>query len=305
MALLIPGSGIVCYLVPANPLTLPPLYKKAIVFMVWSTLSFSVMTGLVKYLVHFPTFELVFFRSLGTLLITTALLKKQGVSLWGTHRRLLVFRGLSGAISMVLFFGALHFISIGSAVTLRYTAPLLTAIFAVVVYKEKMRALQWLFILISFTGVVLVKGFDPSVSYWGFSMIMLCAIFSASVYLIIGKIGTLEHPLVIVNYFMLTATLVGLLGSFFSWQTPVGIEWVLLAALGIFGFFGQYFMTKAFQIYPSQWVAPFKYVEVFFTLSLGLFVFSETYTLLSFLGTFLIIFGLVLHVIYKQEKCEA
>jgi drug/metabolite transporter (DMT)-like permease len=61
-------------------------------------------------------------------------------------------------------------------------------------------------------------------------------------------------------------------------------------------------MTKAFQIYPSHWVAPFKYVEVFFTLSLGLFVFSETYTLLSFLGTFLIIFGLVLHVVYKQKK---
>jgi len=276
-------------------------YKKAIIFMIWSTLSFSVMTGLVKYLVHFPTFELVFFRSLGTLLITTTMLRSKRVSLWGNNRFLLISRGLAGAISMVLFFSALHFISIGSAVTLRYTAPIFTAIFAVFVLKEKMRLVQWFFILISFSGVILVKGFDPTLSYFGFFMIMLCSLFSAMVYLIIGKIGTSEHPLVIVNYFMLIATLIGFAGSFIEWKYPNGFELLLLAALGIFGFFGQYFMTKAFQIYPSHWVAPFKYVEVFFTLSLGLFVFNEPYSLLSFLGIFLIIFGLVLNVIYKAN----
>lgn len=259
------------------------------------------MTGLVKYLVHFPTFELVFFRSLGTLLITTTMLRSKRVNLWGNNRFLLISRGLAGAISMVLFFSALHFISIGSAVTLRYTAPIFTAIFAVFVLKEKMRLVQWFFILISFSGVILVKGFDPTLSYFGFFMIMLCSLFSAMVYLIIGKIGTSEHPLVIVNYFMLIATLIGFAGSFIEWKYPNVFELLLLAALGIFGFFGQYFMTKAFQIYPSHWVAPFKYVEVFFTLSLGLFVFNEPYSLLSFLGIFLIIFGLVLNVIYKAN----
>ncbi len=60
-------------------------------------------------------------------------------------------------------------------------------------------------------------------------------------------------------------------------------------------------MTKAFQIYNAHLVAPFKYVEVFFTLSFGLFIFGETYTFLSLLGTFCIITGLVLNVIYKYR----
>lgn len=274
-------------------------YTRAILFMIWSVLSFTIMNLLLKYLVHYPTFELVFFRSLGTLVFTTLILSLQKVSLWGTHRYLLVARGLSGVTSMTLFFASLNYISLGSAVALRYVAPIFTAVIAVLFLKERMNFLQWLFLLLSFLGVLLVKGFDPSIGYFGFSLIMLCALFSAMVYIVINKIGTREHPLVVVHYFMLIATLVGLVGMLFDWVTPKTEDIIWLLSLGVFGFFGQYFMTRAFQIYNAHLVAPFKYVEVFFTLSFGLFIFGETYTLLSLVGTFCIIAGLVLNVIYK------
>ena len=45
-------------------------------------------------------------------------------------------RGLSGATSMVLFFASLNYISLGSAVSLRYVAPIFTAVIAVL-FKEK------------------------------------------------------------------------------------------------------------------------------------------------------------------------
>jgi drug/metabolite transporter (DMT)-like permease len=49
-------------------------------------------------------------------------------------------------------------------------------------------------------------------------------------------------------------------------------------------------------------VAPFKYVEVVFTLSLGVFYFEEVYTFWSLFGTALVIVSLTLNVIYKSKK---
>ena len=71
--------------------------------------------------------------------------------------------------------------------------------------------------------------------------------------------------------------------------------------LGVFGYFGQVFMTKAFQTASTNQVAPLKYIEVIFTVLFGLFIFKEIYTLWSIVGILLIIGGLILNVIYKAK----
>ena len=96
-----------------------------------STLLFTVMNTMVKYLVDFGTFQLVFFRSLGSLFFTFSFLIHQKIPLWGNQKRLLVFRGIAGVTSMILFFFSLRYMSVGAAVTLRYTSPLFVALLAV------------------------------------------------------------------------------------------------------------------------------------------------------------------------------
>jgi len=269
--------------------------------MLLSTLSFAFMNALVKYLIDYSTFQLVFFRSLGSLGITFAILKSQKISVWGNQKRLLLYRGLAGVTSMVLFFWGVHYISIGSAVTLRYVSPIFAGILAVLFLSEVIKPLQWLFFLMAFAGVFLIKSYDPSGSSFGVFLVLLAAFFSAVVYILISKIGKGDHPVVVVHYFMLIATLVGGVGCLFSWKTPNYKDLLLLSSLGLFGFFGQLFMTKAFQNAEAHMVAPFKYVEVLFTLVFGVFVLQETYDFYHLLGTFLVVFGLVLNVWYKTK----
>ncbi|MDC3330558.1 DMT family transporter, partial [Flavobacteriaceae bacterium] len=252
-------------------------FGKAIQFMLLSTLSFAFMNALVKYLIDYSTFQLVFFRSLGSLGITFAVLKTQKIPVWGNQKRLLVYRGLVGVTSMILFFWGIHYISIGSAVTLRYVSPIFAGILAVLFLSEVIKPIQWLFFLMAFAGVFLIKSYDPSGSSFGVFLVLLAAFFSAVVYILISKIGKGDHPVVVVHYFMLIATLVGGVGNFFSWKTPNSEDLLLLSSLGLFGFFGQLFMTKAFQNAEAHMVAPFKYVEVLFTLVFGVFVLGETY----------------------------
>ena len=120
---------------------------------------------------------------------------------------------------------------------------------------------------------------------------------------------TLDHeipfvfPVIVVHYFMAISTLVGGIGTLFYWTAPRSLtHWLLFFLLGIFGYYGQLFMTKAFQFGQAYMVAPFKYVEVIFTLSLGVFYFEEVYTFWNLLGTALVIISLSLNVIYKSRK---
>ena len=269
--------------------------------MLISTLSFACMNALVKYLVSFPTLQIVFFRALGSLMITFIYLKKQRINQWGNQKQLLIYRGIVGVTSMILFFWGVHYISVGSAVTLRYIAPLFASLLAVIYLKETIKPLQWLFFISAFLGVYLIKNYDASGSNFGVFLVLLAAFFSAVVYILISKIGNKDHPVVVVHYFMLIATLVGGVGSLFFWRSPSLYELILLSSLGIFGFFGQLYMTKAFQNAEAHMVAPFKYVEVIFTLLFGVFILQENYELLHLVGTFLVIVSLVFNVLYKTR----
>jgi len=260
------------------------------------------MNVLIKYLVLYNTFQLVFFRSITSLIIAFLVLKTKNISIWGNQKTLLIFRSLSGVISMVLFFWGIHYISLGSAVTLRYVAPIFTFLLTVIFLKEKIKSIQWIFIFMAFTGVLLIKGFDSSTSFLGLGLVLLAAFFSSIVFLLISKIGNGDHPLVIVHYFMFFATIVGAIGSICFWIQPNVVDFSLLLSLGIFGYFGQLYMTKAFQTHKAYMVAPFKYVEVLITLSFGCFFINEKYQVLHLIGVFLVILGLVLNTIYKFSK---
>lgn len=269
--------------------------------MLLSTLCFTVMNLLIKYLSNFSAYQLVFFRAIGSLVFTMTYLMYHKIPMLGNQRKLLVLRGLVGVTSMGLFFGSVSYLSIGTAVSLRYTSPIFAAVLAVIFLKEKIFKMQWLYFFMAFVGVVLIKGFGSDINFTGLILVLISAFFSGLVYVLITKIGTGDHPVVIVNYFMWISTILGGILAIFNWQTPQGNEWLFLFSLGVFGYFGQLFMTKAYQLGSANKTVPLKYIEVVFTMLLSILWFGDSYPMLSVLGTLLVIVALVLNVLYKQK----
>ena len=273
--------------------------------MIISTLAFACMNAIVKHLTDIGAFQIVFFRSVSSLFFTFGFLIKNKIPILGNNRKLLVLRGIVGVISMSLFFMSTKYLPIGTAVSLRYMAPIFAAVFAIYFLRERIKPMQWVFFFMAFAGVLILKGFDTELDSYGLLLIIVSAIFSGLVYIVISKIGKGDHPVVVVNYFMVISTIVGLAFSINNWVNPVGIEWLMLIGLGLFGYFGQVYMTKAFQIAATNQVAPLKYLEVIFTLLLGVLLFSEVYTLYSLLAIALIISGLVLNAVYKGKPSKS
>ncbi len=181
---------------------------KALRFMLISTLAFTVMNALVKYLEGFHPYQITFFRAFGSLVLSFGFLLHNRIPILGKKRKLLLARGIIGTISMILFFLALQALPFGSAISLRYTAPIFAAILATFILKERITLLQWCCFGIAFIGVLLLKGFDGRITPLGLTYIITSALFAGLVFNIIRKIGKEEHPIVVVNYFMACAVII-------------------------------------------------------------------------------------------------
>ena len=72
--------------------------------MIFSVIAFAIMNAIVKYLSTFHVYQIVFFRSIGTLAFTIPLIIKYKIPVLGTHKKLLLLRGFLGVISLVFFF---------------------------------------------------------------------------------------------------------------------------------------------------------------------------------------------------------
>lgn len=275
--------------------------QRIVVFMIISALSFTLLNVLVKSLNHFNVYQIVFFRSIGSLLFTFPLLLKSKINILGNKRTLLFTRAVFGFTAMTLFFSSLKYLTTGSAVAIRYIAPIFATIFATFMLKENIKKQQWLYFGIAFSGILILKGFDANVGNIGLLYVTISAVLTGIVFILIRKIGNEDHPLVIVNYFMCISAILGGFLMYQHWVTPKNIEWILLLGLGVFGYYGQYYMTKAFQKSEINKVAPLKYIEAIFTILIGSIWLDEIYTLYSLLGILLILTGLTLNTLLIKK----
>ena len=269
--------------------------------MLLATMLFSLMNVGVKLVPNIPAVEIIFFRSVISLVISAGILKFNGVNLWGNNHFLLVSRGLVGATALILFFITLQNIPLASAATIQYTSPIFTAILGVYIVKEKVKPMQWLFFLTAFVGVLIVQGFDVRVSGFYLGLGLASGLFSGLAYNIIRRLHRSEHPLVIVFYFPLVALPISGIYSAFNWVHPQNMfEWIVLIAIGILTQFAQYFMTKSYQSEELSKVAILKYIGLIFALLYGFVIFEEHFNLLTYFGMTIVLVGVIGNVWYKE-----
>ena len=262
---------------------------------------FAAVNLLVKFLPHLPATELVLFRSLITFAISYSLLKKKKLYPWGNNKPWLLIRGVAGTTALTIFFYTLQKMPLSAAVTVQYLSPFFTAFIAGFLLGEKTKAAQWLFFLVSFAGIVVVKGSSADIPPTLLALGVFSSMFSGLAYNAIRKLKD-EEPLVIVMYFPLVATPVMLVFSLFNWVTPVGIDWLLLLGLGVLTQFAQLYMTKSYQLSEVNTVAPLKYIGVIFALTWDIALFDFIPNAQMFLGIALVIGGVLMNLRFKSVE---
>jgi len=262
--------------------------------------AFTWMNLLAKYLEDFHPLQVVFFRTVGTFVFIFPYMLAKGIPVIGKHVFWLSFRGVLSFASLALYFVAIQRIPLGSAVALRYTAPVFSAVFALIFLKEKVKPWQWFALVISVVGAFLLKGLDMRIDTLSFIIILLSSILVGGVFTLVRYLGSREHFLTIINYFMVFS----MAGSLFfinHWRMPIGHEWYYVSGIGVFGLFGQIFLTQSFQLADTATVAPIKYMELVYALILGYALFGETYGTWPMIGMGVLVFGMLLNIWVKRK----
>jgi drug/metabolite transporter (DMT)-like permease len=273
--------------------------------MLQASFFFAVMNVMVKLIPNIPAVEVVFFRSIVSLILSYGYLKSNDINVWGSNKKILILRGLSGSIALCCFFVTIQSIPLASAITIHYLSPIFTAIIGIYFVKERVYKWQWLFFAIAFGGILIIQGFDARVSL-GYTLLGVTAAFLSGVaYNCIRKLKDSEHPLVIIFYFpLVTLPLTGIY-LLFDWVLPVGIEWLWLLLIGLSTQFAQYFMTKSYQSEELSKVASLNYIGIIYALGFGYIFFDESYGWLVYTGMGVVLIGVILNIWYKTKLTHA
>lgn len=272
--------------------------------MIAATFFFALMNIGVKYLTRIPSHEIVFFRAIVTLIIGYILIRQAKLNPWGNKKGLLLLRGLTGTIALLMYFYTVQVMPLATAATLLQLSPIFTIILAGLIVKEPPRPIQWLFFLLSFIGVLMVKGFDARVTPGELAVGVSAAFFAGLAYNYIRKLKGQDDPLVVVFYFpVVTVPLVGAY-TLTHWVQPNLQEWVILIAIGIVVTLAQIFMTKAYQMERASDVSNYTYLGTVLSIAVGWVIFDEVIALLAFAGICVILFGIIMGSRFKQTKAE-
>jgi drug/metabolite transporter (DMT)-like permease len=271
-------------------------------YMLFATFMFTLMKVCVKTIPHIPAIEIIFFRSIISLVLSAGVLVPKKVSVWGNNKLVLIGRGVTGAIALITYFTLLQQIPLATAAVLQYLAPIFTAILGIILLGERVKFIQWFFFSVSFAGILLVQGFDHRIEAIHLLMGIGASFFMGLAYNFIRKLKDTEHPLVIIFYFPLVVTPISGIWSGLVWVQPVGMDWFYLLLVGVTTQIAQYFMTKSYQKEEVSKVSILNYIGLIYALLFGYFLFDEQFNLLTYLGMLLVIAGVVLNVLFKSKK---
>ncbi|HWB63147.1 MAG TPA: DMT family transporter [Chitinophagales bacterium] len=274
--------------------------RPGIKYMLLSTFSFAFMNLFIKKISTIPPMEVVFFRCAVSMLLCLLVIYRQKLNWKGSHRGLLLARGIFGTISLYAFFLTLQNMPLGTAVTIQYLSPVFTTIIAIFLLGEAVKPLQWLFFAISFSGVLVIKGFDNRISITMLLIGIGSAIASGFAYNMVRSLKQKEPAMVIVLHFQFVGIVVGLLFSIFNWKMPQGMDWVYLGLTGISTQAGQVYLTKALQTEKIADATIMNYLGIIYALILGFLFFSEQYGIIALAGIALVIGGVALNFIYQK-----
>ena len=264
-----------------------------------AVLCFSCANYFVKTLsLYFDSFQILLFRAIPMLLISFFLIKRQKLNPFGNKKILLIIRSLICVFSIILYYKSFKMLDIGAAVSLRYLAPVFSIFVALIILKNKLHPINIITSILAITSVVLICIFSSNFNIEGILIALFAAFLLSISWVLVSKIGSNDSPIVIVFYLSFFCVVVGIVSSnYYSVWNLESLNFNMIFKmffLGIFGYLGQYYSTKAFQIGNPRDVAPFRYFEILVSMILGVLFVNESYNLISIIGSLLLIFSLMI-----------
>ena len=257
--------------------------------------------------------ETLFYRQCGSALCATGLvaigpgfasLRTQRV--WAHVGRM----GL-GLAAMALNFIAFILLPLAEATSIGFSVPIFSVVLAAVMLGEPTGKWRWGAVAAGFVGVLLiVQPGSGAVPLLGASVALAAALMTASVTIVIRRLGATERAATTVFWFAVSSLVpLSLLMLRFA-RLHEGATWAVLACLALAGGLAQLTLTGALRLAPVALVMPMDYTSLLWATLLGLLMFGELPTPWTWIGAPIIIAsGLLIvwreHLLHRRALLSA
>lgn len=248
--------------------------------------------------------ETLFYRQCGSALCAIGLVAA-GPGLRSLHTRRVgahVGRMALGMVAMAFNFAAMIMLPLAEATAIGFTVPIFSTVLAALVLGEPTGKWRWGAVAAGFIGVLLIvqpgTGDMPLI---GASVALAAALLTASVTIVIRKLGATERASTTVFWFA-TSSLVPLSVLMLWFGRPhEPVTWAILAGLALAGGLAQLTLTGSLRLAPVAMVMPIDYTSLLWAALLGTWLFSELPTPWIWVGAPIIIAsGLV--IVWREHR---
>ncbi len=269
--------------------------------LVFASFFFSLMTLCVKNIdKRIPIYELVFFRSFLSLMITLCIINLKNINPLGNNRPLLLLRGVLGTLALICIFYAIRNMPLSISTVIQYTYPIFIAVFAGLFINEKITRNLFFALIIGWIGILVILNptqlskINVEIEKVSILIAFLGSICTALAYVTVKKLSITEDVYVIIEYFPLVSFITLFPIVLINWVTPNLNELVWIIGIGIFTQLGQTFLTIGLKNLPASEASTINYLQVLFGSIWGVLFFSEMININFLLGASLVLLGTII-----------
>ena len=278
---------------------------RGIVLMCLSTIAFSIMHGLVRFVSEvLPPFQIAFFRNIFGLAFLIPLLMRSRFAILRTKQiELHALRGVINMAAMLMFFTALSISPIAKVTALGFTAPIFMAILAVLVLGERFRIYRWSAIFLGFVGMLIILRPGLVAIDTGALLVIGSAALWAVAMIIIKIQSRTESSLTIVAYMGIFLGVFSIGPAVWVWQ-PFELQTLgFMVLIGLFGSIAQMAISEALKETDSTALMPFDFLKLIWTAIIGVWFFAEVPDIYTWVGA-TVIFLSGLFIAFRERSTQ-
>jgi drug/metabolite transporter (DMT)-like permease len=264
---------------------------------------FSLNDAMGKWLVaSYGVGQVLLIRSLAALIILAPFLWMFGPArLFRLERpKLQAARVVFSTAEVFCFYAAVRELPLADVMTYWLAAPIYVAALSPFLLGERVGALRWAAIGIGFVGVLIALTPSGDVSPFATTVAIIGSMCFALMVLT-GRSLRRTPDTALVFWQLVGAGLAGLVLAPFEWVSPSGIDWTLLALLGVVAMGAHLCVNRALKLADAALVAPLQYTLLPWAIILGWLFFADVPNALMLAGGAIII-GAGLMLLIRQRR---
>ena len=248
--------------------------------------------------------ESLFYRQCGSALCATGLVAVgPGFASLRTQRVWAhVGRMALGLGAMGLNFLAFIMLPLAEATAIGFSVPIFSVVLAALILHEPAGRWRWSAVAAGFIGVLLiVQPGSGDVPLLGASVALVAALMTASVTIVIRRLGATERAATTVFWFAVSSLVPLGFAMLFFGKLHDPVTWTMLGGLALVGGLAQLTLTGALRLAPVALVMPMDYTSLLWAVLLGSWIFAEVPTPWIWIGAPIIIAsGLV--IVWREHR---